>query len=315
MAQLQVLDLVRANKHEELSKVLSQSPGSSFQMGDDRVSPLYLACWHGYNDCAKVLLEAGGAAAAVDATTRSGWTPLTAACAFGRAACAALLIEHKADVHLEDAEGNTPLMNAAMRGRNEVITLLLRHGADARAQPGLERYNRDRTAAELASGFVGSGETVLLLENAEKAASRRTSLGGLDSFASLIQSPSSALVGRIKTAAKSPQSPKPKSPKAPKAPKAPMCPRSPAASKAAPSQLRPSGSAAAAGDAPSLSPLSTGMTAAAATPSPSTARAARAWVGGVVTHSSQPTHEMTLMARHAHTPPHPHATTPTRHQA
>ena len=72
---------VRANDPQGLTTLLEQSPGTAGQAREDKISPLYLACWHGFAACAKVLLDASRhpLITSVDARTRAEETPLRVA--------------------------------------------------------------------------------------------------------------------------------------------------------------------------------------------------------------------------------------------
>jgi ankyrin repeat protein len=62
-----------------------------------------------------------------------------------------LLINHGADVSVQDKTRSTPLHMAALFGSFETVLLLLEHGADINAQDG-----RNKTPLHLALSVVGA---------------------------------------------------------------------------------------------------------------------------------------------------------------
>ncbi len=91
----------REGKVKQLRAALQQSQDPNGVRRDDRITPLYLACWHGELECVEELLLAG---AEVDAPTRSGWTPLFAACNWGFDACAKALLKHDPPANVDHAD-------------------------------------------------------------------------------------------------------------------------------------------------------------------------------------------------------------------
>ncbi|GFR76508.1 ankyrin repeat-containing domain [Elysia marginata] len=90
---------------------------------------LYKACKSRHADwkIVKFLLDKG---ADVNKEVKGGWTPLAAACHYGKLEVINLLIEHGASLHWKTSEGNTPLAIAVYKKRVEVCLLLLRRGAE-----------------------------------------------------------------------------------------------------------------------------------------------------------------------------------------
>jgi ankyrin repeat protein len=62
-----------------------------------------------------------------------------------------VLIEHGADVTMQDDAHSTPLHLASSKGSFETVQLLLQHGADVAAQDG-----NNRTPLHLASSWVSA---------------------------------------------------------------------------------------------------------------------------------------------------------------
>ena len=81
--------------------------------------------------------------------------PITSGVALEHLEVARMVIEHGADVSVEDKDyGNTPLHLASFQGNVEVTQMLIKHGADATAR------NKDRkTALHLASTHFVSDRT------------------------------------------------------------------------------------------------------------------------------------------------------------
>jgi hypothetical protein len=89
-----------------------------------RSTPLHMAADAGCACHIRVLVSAGAAVAARDA---SGASPLFVACESGRAAAAAELLQAGADALVGNTAGETPLYIAALRGHLSVVELLLGH--------------------------------------------------------------------------------------------------------------------------------------------------------------------------------------------
>ena len=68
-----------------------------------------------------------------------------------KAETAQVLIEHGADVTMQDKAYSTPLHLASFRGSTETVRLLLQHGADVAAQD-----ENNRTPLHLASSWVSA---------------------------------------------------------------------------------------------------------------------------------------------------------------
>ena len=88
---------------------------------------LYTACFNGYVEVAKLLIEKG---ADVNTTISNGFTPLYVACLNGDAELVKLLIEKGADVNPTKSDGLTPLYGACLKGHAELVKLLIEKGAD-----------------------------------------------------------------------------------------------------------------------------------------------------------------------------------------
>lgn len=78
----------------------------------------------GYLKAVKILVSAG---ADVNHPTKTGSTPLRAACFDGRLDIVQYLVMHKADYKIANKYNNTCLMIAAYKGHVEVVSLSFRH--------------------------------------------------------------------------------------------------------------------------------------------------------------------------------------------
>ena len=96
------------------------------------VTPLHAALFGQRIGAAKVLVAAGADVTPKRGGTgwpRAGWTALHYAAGFGFADLAQTFIDHGADLHARDDEGNTPLQVAIDEGQHQVAELLRRLGA------------------------------------------------------------------------------------------------------------------------------------------------------------------------------------------
>ena len=64
----------------------------------------------------------------------SGITLLIGAALHGHERVVELLIQHGAEINLQDSVGSTALMLAAQEGHERVVDLLIRHGAEVNKQ-------------------------------------------------------------------------------------------------------------------------------------------------------------------------------------
>ncbi len=109
--------------------MVEQSEGPSHTSG----SPLHYAALCGLHAMVKDLIIEHSQ----DVNSRGLYkesTPLHWASARGHVKVVRVLLEHGADVAVQNEDGSTPLHRASRRGRVEVVHVLLQHGADPRAQ-------------------------------------------------------------------------------------------------------------------------------------------------------------------------------------
>lgn len=101
------------------------------QEGSDRTRPLLVACVHGRISTVKLLLEIGA-----DINHDGAVSSLIIACALGYFDVVKLLLKYGADVNIASSSGRIPLMEAAIAYRKDkgLIDLLLEYGADINAE-------------------------------------------------------------------------------------------------------------------------------------------------------------------------------------
>ena len=94
-----------------------------------------LAAERGEEEAVLAWLEGGGwADATYERDGVSGVTLLMFAARYGHERVVELLIQHGAEINLQNSVGDTALMRAAQHGHERVVELLLRHGADINLQ-------------------------------------------------------------------------------------------------------------------------------------------------------------------------------------
>ncbi|KAK3387956.1 ankyrin repeat protein, partial [Podospora didyma] len=87
--------------------------------------PIHWAARRGHAQIVEYLLSSS-----VDKDTKTGRTPLFAACSFASLPTIQVLLDYGASINLRDVEGRTPLHLAASIGAKEAVRLLLVEGAD-----------------------------------------------------------------------------------------------------------------------------------------------------------------------------------------
>lgn len=122
--------------------VLLQHPATAFNaINTHRETALMYLAVIGETDKARDLIRRGAL------VNRKGWTPLHYAASTGKLDTVTMLLDHKADVNAQAADGTTPLMMAAYAGSEPVVRELLARGADV-----TRRTNQDYSAVDWA-GF------------------------------------------------------------------------------------------------------------------------------------------------------------------
>ncbi|MBW7885751.1 MAG: ankyrin repeat domain-containing protein [Caldilineaceae bacterium] len=113
---------------ERVKKIADFIPEAVNEYGRDGFTPLQLACFFGYEEIARFLLERGADVLAVAANTMQ-IQPIHAAVAGRHASIVQLLIEHGADVNARQQRGYTPFMAARQNGDVEIEAMLVAAGA------------------------------------------------------------------------------------------------------------------------------------------------------------------------------------------
>ena len=63
-----------------------------------------------------------------------GWTALIKAAGWGSDSTVSILIQHGADLNIQDISGLTALHRVAGEGRDSIVSILIQHGADLHIQ-------------------------------------------------------------------------------------------------------------------------------------------------------------------------------------
>jgi len=120
-------------------------------------SPLHGASINGQVDSARILLNNGAHVNAEDSNNR---TPLHGASCFGQLMFARFLLEHGANLNARTKQNVTPLYMASSKGHLEIVRLFLNHGADVTI-----RGDEDLTPYQVATQREHHDVVQLLLEH------------------------------------------------------------------------------------------------------------------------------------------------------
>ncbi|KAK7079735.1 Serine/threonine-protein kinase tnni3k, partial [Halocaridina rubra] len=106
-------------------------------------TPLHVACYQGWLECAKALLTYGGSSLLLKENLW-GETALHAACTGGHSIDLVdyLLSQDAAYINYESPDGHTPLHSACYHGHTRLVQLLLSHGAD----PNITTHDRNNNS-------------------------------------------------------------------------------------------------------------------------------------------------------------------------
>jgi uncharacterized protein len=144
--ELDVFDAAGVAELERLGELLDRDAAAANAYSSDGFTPLHLACFFGRPEAVELLLERGADLSAVSRNPL-GVTPLHSAAAAGQTRIVGLLLERGADANAREQGEFTALHAAAQNRDPEMAELLLAHGADpgARAEDG--RLPADLAAA------------------------------------------------------------------------------------------------------------------------------------------------------------------------
>lgn len=121
-----LLEAIAAGNVSEVSRQLESgmSVNATLRTG---LTPMHYAAATGQKAVAEILIARD---ADINIKARDGNTPLNLATHWGRAEVAGLLIDKGADVNTRALDGATPLFNVSVRGRADVAERLIAKGAD-----------------------------------------------------------------------------------------------------------------------------------------------------------------------------------------
>ena len=143
--------------HTEVAKLLLAAAAQVDKAKSDGATPLFISCQEGHSECASLLLAHG---AKSDVADREGATPLFIACETNRVDCAKVLLSSGAVVDPAKKDGATPLFVSCQNGAIECVSLLLAASADA------NRTMQDGASPLLISCFNGYADCVAVLLSA-----------------------------------------------------------------------------------------------------------------------------------------------------
>lgn len=126
-SQKEVFDVFRTGSIEEVTKLYNEDNCVVNKINEDGYSALTLASYSGNEEIVAFLVDK---VETVNGNSKYG-SPLMAATVKGNINIVKLLLKHKADVAIADANKITALHYAAMFKSKEIVKLLINAGADA----------------------------------------------------------------------------------------------------------------------------------------------------------------------------------------
>ena len=125
-AQDNIFDASRKGDVKQIEEILTEDPNLANSKDEMGYTPLILAAYRNQLETVKILLKYG---AKVDEGFGQG-TALHGACYKGFFDIAKFLVENNADVNSTDANGTTPIKYSTLSKNVEISTLLFNNGAD-----------------------------------------------------------------------------------------------------------------------------------------------------------------------------------------
>jgi hypothetical protein len=144
-AQKRVFDLAKGGKLAEVRALLEEHPEVNVDGYRDWCgqNALYFACYYGYAECARLLIDQK---ADVNAKNKYGDSALHEAALEGHLSCVKLLVQNGADVNCHSDSGWTPLMYSASDGLLAIAYYLLDQKADVHYRISKEGYDKNKDA-------------------------------------------------------------------------------------------------------------------------------------------------------------------------
>jgi hypothetical protein len=153
-----------AGEHFQTANLLHHNGADPNVRGESGINPLHAAAISGNFEVVRILI--GYDPADINARDEGGSTPLlwaSGSYCFEDGSVVRLLLEHGADINVQNQIGRTPLHRASMIGALGVVRLLLEHGADVEA-----KNNVGETALQEAADMEHDDVVELLREYGAK---------------------------------------------------------------------------------------------------------------------------------------------------
>jgi ankyrin repeat protein len=132
-AELDVFSAAMMGRADRLEELLTADPSRATQVSHDGWTALHLASFFGAEPAVRLLLKKGAPVAARSTNSMHNM-PIHCAASRRSTACARRLIEHGAEVNVQQHGGWTPLHSAAQNGDLAMASLLVEAGADVNAR-------------------------------------------------------------------------------------------------------------------------------------------------------------------------------------
>jgi ankyrin repeat protein len=153
-----------AGEHFQMAGLLCHNGADLNVQGEYGRTLLHAAAYSGNLEVVQRLIEYHPTY--INARDEGGFTPLLIASEGSNSkdgSVLRLLLEHGADINVQNQDGKTPLHEALTYGALEVVRLLLKHGADVEAKD-----NYGKTALQVAAEYGHNKVVELLREHGAK---------------------------------------------------------------------------------------------------------------------------------------------------